>query len=101
MIGLAALPQLLHAALASVEGAAAYIDDMNRLRGVLSTAPEPFSWWTIVYLALMGLAWIAALVAGWMFLNRRFGGLRNRPAAYAEPAGPSTSASRLVSGLRK
>jgi hypothetical protein len=48
-----------------------YMDDMDRIRAVLSAAPQTISWWTMPLLALIVLSWFAALAAGWIYLNRR------------------------------
>lgn len=72
MIGSATLLQLPHFALrASAAGVQTYMDDMDRMRTVLSTAPQAVSWWTFALLALIVLSWFTALIAGWNFLNHR------------------------------
>ena len=78
MIGSATLLQFPQAALrASAAGVQTYMDDMDRMRTVLSTAPQAPSWWIFALLALIVLFWFAALTAGWIYLNRRV----RRPAA--------------------
>lgn len=64
-------------------GVQAYLDDLERMRTVLSAAPQDFSWWTIVLLLLIVMVWIAALTAGWIYLNRRL--LRSRDSGAALP----------------
>jgi len=78
MIDSTQLLQLPHLALrASAAGVQTYMDDMDRMRTVLSAAPQAVSWWTFALLALIVLSWFAALTAGWIYLNRRV----RRPAA--------------------
>ena len=72
MISSATLLQFPQAALrASAAGVQTYMDDMDRMRTVLSSAPQTTSWWTMALLALIVLSWFAALTAGWIYLNRR------------------------------
>ena len=53
-------------------GVQTYMDDMNRMREVLSSSPQHFSWWTVALLLLLALGWFAALASVWIYLKRRF-----------------------------
>jgi len=61
----------LAAALSSTGSAQQYAHDMDRMRSVLSAAPQQFPWGTASLLVLALLAWLAVLSLGWMYLNRR------------------------------
>jgi len=66
--------QLAHAATITGNGGVqTYMEDMDRINTVLSSAPQSFSWWTAVLLVLILLAWCAALTVAWIYLIRRVG----------------------------
>lgn len=81
---------LQHAHAATITGSGGvktYIDDMNLIGTVLRSSPQSFSWWTVVLLVLILLAWCAALTAAWIYLMRRIG-------RSANPGGESISTRR-------
>ena len=81
-----ALIQLPQAALrADSGGVQAYLDDLERMRAVLRASPQDFSWWTIVLLLLIVAIWLAALTAGWIYLNRRLHRPRDSGASLPVP----------------
>ena len=66
--------QLAHAAaITGSGGVKTYIDDMNLIGTVLRSSPQSFSWWTVVLLVLILLAWCTALTTAWIYLMRRIG----------------------------
>ena len=69
------------AAVAGADGLQGYVEDMDRMRAVLSSSPPPFPWETVVLLTLVALAWFAALAAG-IYWHRR--ALRLRASASAK-----------------
>ncbi len=77
---------------ADTGGVQAYLDDLERMRTVLSTPPQDFSWWTIVLLLLIVAIWIAALTAGWIYLNRRLHRSRDSGTALPVPTQASLTA---------
>ncbi len=73
-------------------GVQAYLSDLERMRTVLSASPQDFSWWTIALLLLIVAVWIAALTAGWIYLNRRLQRSQDTATALPVPTQASLTA---------
>ncbi len=70
-------------------GVQAYLDDLDRMRTVLSAPQQDSSGWTILLLLLIVVTWFAVLTAGWIYLNRRL--RRSRDSGATPPVPTQTS----------